>query len=34
VMAELHHLAEVPVEHDDYAFADIVGLHEAVNPFS
>ena len=34
VMTELHDLAEVAVEDDDDAFADIVGLHELVNPFA
>ena len=31
MVAELHDLAEVSLEHDDDAFADVVGLH--VNPF-
>jgi hypothetical protein len=26
-MAEVHHLAEISIEHDDDAFADVVCLH-------
>jgi len=34
VVVELEHFAEVAVPEDDHSFAEIIGLHEIVNPFA